>query len=529
MLYLIHGEIGMCANRLKQGRVYALRILSGWLVATLATAGWTQMPYRPSPEWRSADRRYATGGVFADLNNDGWLDFVVSNGNDMRRERVAVYYNTNGTLATTPGWESSDVGYHGHLAVGDINADGWLDVVVAVLLPQGGPGVKLYLNQGGTLSPTPSWASAVSFYGWYPALGDPDTDGDLDLAIGGFWPYGSGQTRHYIFFNRNGMLETTPSWQVTGIRDVAHMQFGDIDRDGDLDLVAAAREGNLIFRNQNGIISTTPDWVSTDNNRQFANTLALGDVTGDGFLDLIMSDNNQLTGGSGYYKLYRNLGTGVFESTPHWRYYDGYVSGVALADVNGDGHLDLAAGKWWGNVRLFLNTGTGLSATPIWSSAVQLVVEAICFGDLNRDGLVQATYTASAGQKLHYLGRQPIERILQVRVDGRTLSPAEYCYNLTNGWISLRDSPAQSLTVEYEYSTRLEMGVTDWENRGNIVFYHRQPGDVDGSGCVDDSDLLRVLFAFGQSGSALSEDLNLDGTVDDGDLLRVLFHFGAGC
>jgi hypothetical protein len=34
------------------------------------------------------------------------------------------------------------------------------------------------------------------------------------------------------------------------------------------------------------------------------------------------------------------------------------------------------------------------------------------------------------------------------------------------------------------------------------------PGDVDGNGCVDDADLLAVLFAFGQSGSGLPEDVN---------------------
>jgi hypothetical protein len=508
----------------------ACRLIRGvWLAWAIAQCGWAQMPYSLYPDWRSADRHYATGGIFADINRDGLPDFVVSNGNDMRRERVAVYYNNNGVLETTPSWQSSDMDYHGHLAVGDINQDGWLDVVVAVLLPQGGPGVKLYLNQGGSLSPTPSWVSAVSFYGWHPTLGDPDGDGDLDLAIGGFWPYGSGQTRHFIFFNQNGMLETTPSWQITGIRDIAHMEFGDVDRDGDLDLIAIAKQGNFIFRNQNGTISTTPDWISTDNNRQFANTLALGDVTGDDYLDLVMSDNNQISGGSGYYKLYRNLGTGVFESTAGWRYYDGYVSGVALADVNNDGHLDLAAGKWWGSVRLFLNHGSGFSPNPIWTSGVQLVVESICFGDLNRDGIVQATYVAPHREKLHYLGRQPIERILRVIADGRVLSPADYCYNLTNGWISLRDSPTQSLLVEYEFSTRLEMGVTDWENRGNLVFYHHQPGDVEGDGCVNDTDLLRVLFAFGQSGDGLPEDLDLNGIVNDSDLLRVLFHFGEGC
>jgi hypothetical protein len=53
--------------------------------------------------------------------------------------------------------------------------------------------------------------------------------------------------------------------------------------------------------------------------------------------------------------------------------------------------------------------------------------------------------------------------------------------------------------------------------------------DIDGSGCVDDADLLAVLFAFGSTGSGLDEDVNCDGTVDDADLLAVLFAFGEGC
>jgi len=54
-------------------------------------------------------------------------------------------------------------------------------------------------------------------------------------------------------------------------------------------------------------------------------------------------------------------------------------------------------------------------------------------------------------------------------------------------------------------------------------------GDVNGDGVIDDADLLRVLFAFGQSGSNLPEDVNGDGVVDDADLLIVLFSFGSGC
>jgi hypothetical protein len=52
-------------------------------------------------------------------------------------------------------------------------------------------------------------------------------------------------------------------------------------------------------------------------------------------------------------------------------------------------------------------------------------------------------------------------------------------------------------------------------------------GDVNGDGCVDDSDLLIVLFAFGTNNA--QADLNRDGIVDDSDLLLVLFNFGNGC
>jgi len=54
------------------------------------------------------------------------------------------------------------------------------------------------------------------------------------------------------------------------------------------------------------------------------------------------------------------------------------------------------------------------------------------------------------------------------------------------------------------------------------------PADIDGNGCVDDADLLTVLFNFGATG-ANPADVNRDGTVDDADLLEVLFNFGDGC
>lgn len=61
------------------------------------------------------------------------------------------------------------------------------------------------------------------------------------------------------------------------------------------------------------------------------------------------------------------------------------------------------------------------------------------------------------------------------------------------------------------------------------VFKITQPGDVNDDGCTDDSDLLVVLFSFGQSGSGLMGDLNHDNLVDDSDLMGVLLNYGSGC
>ncbi len=67
-------------------------------------------------------------------------------------------------------------------------------------------------------------------------------------------------------------------------------------------------------------------------------------------------------------------------------------------------------------------------------------------------------------------------------------------------------------------------------NPGNFRIQDtRRAGDVNGDGCVDDADLLIVLFNFGATGIGRLEDLNRDRNVDNADLLIVLFNFGQGC
>ncbi|NUL82937.1 MAG: hypothetical protein HUU60_09475 [Armatimonadetes bacterium] len=61
---------------------------------------------------------------------------------------------------------------------------------------------------------------------------------------------------------------------------------------------------------------------------------------------------------------------------------------------------------------------------------------------------------------------------------------------------------------------------------GTVVVH--SPGDVNGDGCADDTDLSMVLEAFGLTGNR-PEDLNGDRIVDDADLAEVLAFFGTGC
>lgn len=462
------------------------------ILVCVPALGLAQVPYNTNPDWRSTDRRYATGGSIFDLNKDGWPEFVVSNGNDMRSEKNGVYVNANGTLPLMPTWESADLGKQGHLAIGDYDQDGWQDVAVAVLNPTtGAPGVKVYRNNLGVLSSSPAWVSANNFYGWHVAWGDPDMDGDLDLLAGTSDVYSARQWKNFMYKNNNGVLETTPSWQTVDERDLDHMEFCDVDNDGDLDIVAiGSTTCNWIYRNTNGVISTVPDWQSTDNNNQMANTLAIGDVTGDGYRDLIMTDNNQVGGGSGYVKLYRNNRLGGFEQVPGWKYFAGYVSGVALADVNGDGRLDLAMGAWWNPTRIFLNNGTGFNNTPSWTSSISQVVEMIAFGDVNRDGIRTVSewknrFTGATrktpilsggpievalGRKLYSLDHQPIEKLDRVVVDGRVLGLTEYTFNPLTAYVTLKDAPTRSVRIDYTYSQKPDMLVTDWENNGNVVY-----------------------------------------------------------
>ncbi len=101
------------------------------------------------------------------------------------------------------------------------------------------------------------------------------------------------------------------------------------------------------------------------------------------------------------------------------------------------------------------------------------------------------------------------------------------------GW-AYQAGRVMSLSVAPAYALDLMTQITSFRQLlTNAVRWAAQnacapsSGDADGNGCVDDADLLQVLFAFGATGDPA--DVNCDGIVDDADLLEVLFAFGSGC
>ncbi|MCK4304117.1 MAG: VCBS repeat-containing protein [Candidatus Eisenbacteria sp.] len=454
------------------------------------------MPLATSPAWQSApDGHYATGGAWVDVDSDGWLDMVVSNGNDMARQHLVIYHNNgDGTFPEHPTWSSDDVDYHGHLDIGDLNNDGLPDVAVAVYIGPAGfsePGrVKVYLNNGvGAFSSAPDWTPAEDFYCFSVALGDVDGDGDLDLACACGDDYNNHAERQRIYYNDNGVLEAMPSWCSDEIAYALDVFWGDIEEDGDMDVVFCGTSTPMrVYLNEQttgGSLSTSASWESGDL-PQFGNTTALGDWNGDGFPEIAVADNNQL-GGPGRFKVYANVG-GSLGSIPAWTSSNGgYGSHVSWIDADLDGDPDLAAGRWWGTARIFENLGGELTTTPVWTSATTSVIENMFWGDIDNDALYANGQTIASGdgsRTFFYLGRAPVRQVDEILVGSTPLPATAYTSHPTNGWVSVATPPppgSNNVEILFSYSIDLDLGITNWDSSvGNYLFLSSASMDVPG-------------------------------------------------
>jgi hypothetical protein len=250
------------------------------------------------------------------------------------------------------------------LAVGDINGDGIPDIIavggscIAVLLGNGNGTFQLLSNEtcpgGGPLS---------------VALGDFNHDGNLDVAvlIGIDRGVGTGALAIYMG-NGTGSLTGPTVYAVGNARSsYDNIVAADLTGNGVLDLVTANDYDGTIsvfFGNGDGTfqsqvvynIGTTSDWVT------------IADVNHDGKPDLLVACYSSCPSGSdGGFNVLLNNGNGTFATPVFYGGLSKGVNGIAIADVNGDGKLDVATASdgTWSGASIFLGNGDGTFQAPV--------------------------------------------------------------------------------------------------------------------------------------------------------------------
>jgi hypothetical protein len=317
----------------------------------------------PAAVWSSAETSETRSVAWGDVDADGDLDLMAGNSGPNRLYRNCTQRQqgdgcTAGDtfLSVMAVWTSMESESTSSIAWGDADGDGDLDLAVGNFYSYN----RVYRNNGNALSSTATWAPPETIPTMSIAWGDVDGDGDIDLAVG------NNNAPSQVYRNNGNGLNPTPAWVSTEAGATRSLAWGDVDNDGDLDLVIGNNGHDWLYRNctqrqsgdgcgvNDGLLSATSVWTSAE--LAYTTSIAWGDVDGDGDLDLVSGSLG------GPIRLYHNEG-GVLSATAGWTagYGTSDTRTIAWGDIDGDGDLDLAAGRWFQTGSIYLNDGGTLS------------------------------------------------------------------------------------------------------------------------------------------------------------------------
>lgn len=289
--------------------------------------GWIKHVIAPSGKW-------SCFAQVVDMNGDGYQDILISEWYGLNR--MEWYENPLPEGDLTAPWKRHIIeSPRAHdIVVGDIDGDGNMEIVTR---DQGNKGDKIIIlkRDGGD-----SWISRAIECptGEGLALADVDADGKLEIIIGGRWYKASG----------NIMSDPWTERVFADWHEDAVVKMADMNKNGHLDVVLTRSEGPYRlswFETPSDPIND--EWVEhlIGDDVDFAHSLVVCDMTGDGNLDVITAEMHQSS--RKRVIVYFNAGDAMKWSRQIVA--DTGSHNICVTDVDGDGRPDIVGANWSGD------------------------------------------------------------------------------------------------------------------------------------------------------------------------------------